>query len=462
MKPRKGRSQSPDAFVDDGLKVAKHQEQQLDALSAKQSAGDAAVDATIQSSEALLKQLGRSLPSAAAAPTRSSRSQGPIVLPSWDDVLAEARAAIPERVDVYSLLSPEEVATVAQRHNAIGKELGWASSLDRFDWGLAIAAGLLAGATDVILVGIPAHGGFLGSKPSSGGPLSNVAKTFSGKVFPPNTVRQLEKAYSVSFDPSTNAQLKEAVAGLGPRTHRYHSLGHDPLLGFVFGVRDILTGEFTAIDKNGRLIVQHVADAAFPGEDAVARLLGALGMVAGHLASDVATPAGLPAPLMPLLQFLQFGKAGRGGYTIGEVSRQMYRSGYDLRHFAATSVPVIISELFVRVGYFARAASLGKSLKDAIPNAAVPKLRRQLLVAHSVALLVNAGKVYFTQNPLSLSWAQILVFLRYLLPELGFLLFGAEAERAMMVQKDLLSGYGELLEDIDRTIASMREVRLVV
>ena len=38
--------------------------------------------------------------------------------------------------------------------------------------------------------------------------------------------------------------------------HRLLSLGHDPLLGLVIGVADILTGRMTTIDKTGKIVSQ--------------------------------------------------------------------------------------------------------------------------------------------------------------------------------------------------------------
>ena len=39
--------------------------------------------------------------------------------------------------------------------------------------------------------------------------------------------------------------------GRTPNVHRLASLGHDPLLGLVFGVCDIISGSCTFIDKSG-------------------------------------------------------------------------------------------------------------------------------------------------------------------------------------------------------------------
>lgn len=39
-------------------------------------------------------------------------------------------------------------------------------------------------------------------------------------------------------------------------------LGHDPILGFIFGVVDILNGTITTIDKQGKIICQVVENYA--------------------------------------------------------------------------------------------------------------------------------------------------------------------------------------------------------
>ncbi|MHB1954588.1 MAG: hypothetical protein ACYCOU_12650, partial [Sulfobacillus sp.] len=146
-------------------------------------------------------------------------------------------------------------------------------------------------------------------------------------------------------------------------------------------------------------------------------------------------------PLMPLLQFLQFGKIGHHEYTIGEVARQMYRSGHDFRHFIAGSIPVMITEVIVRLGYFVRSIRAGKTLAEAIPSASSVKLRRQLLIANSVAMLINAGKVCITKNPLAISWPQVLAFLRYVMPEVTFALYGKEAAKSKMVEDEIINDY---------------------
>lgn len=439
-------------YLTDGLIVAAHHKQLLDQLGSEHDEQRHSLDAATNSSEALLQRLGKTLPVKDSCTSNALQVIPPVRTESWEKILAEAKQATPGDVDFNDVLTPAEIDTVLAKHQKLGEHLGWIGSLDRYDVALAVAAGILSGLIDIFLVQVPAHPGFLGSPASEGGWLSNKVKELFGEVLSPERIKELEGLYNVSFDPSTSRGLEDAVAGLGTRTHRYQSLGHDPILGFIFGVKDVLFGEFTAIDKFGNVIVQQTAEPLLEGEQFIIRLLKAIRNLGGHLASDVATPAGLPAPLMPLLSFFQFGTIGKQGYTIAEVARQMYRSGYDLRHFIAASVPVAISELIVRLGFMVRKINAGVTLSEAFPNAAHPQLRRQLLIAHGVAGVINAGKVTVTNNPLSISWPLVLTLLRYSMPETMYLIYGQEKERAKLVETEIMADYNVIHKSVDQEI----------
>ena len=103
----------------------------------------------------------------------------------------------------------------------------------------------------------------------------------------------LEKKYWVPYDASTNVGLDRPIEGLNPKTHRLSSFGHDPILGFYYGVKDILNGTFTAINNAGEVIVQ-----ARPNANTSYTLFEAIAIQFGHLRSDLSTPAGLPIPFM--------------------------------------------------------------------------------------------------------------------------------------------------------------------
>lgn len=451
-------------YLAQGLRVAALNRRLTDAIAQHQQAQQVAMEASIQSSEALLAQLGVDTTGLREEPIPADRPRLIRHLSnkkSWGELLAEI-GSLPSEIRFEDLLTAEEVRQINANHDAIGSELDWSGSLTKFDVATALFAGAVAGTLDVLLVGFPKSPGFLGSEANEGGWLSNLVKEKFGQAFPEEKISALEKAYKTAYDPSTNSKLAEKVAGLGPRTHRYQSLGHDPLLGFIFGIKDILTGHFTAISKHGEVISQAVTAPFKPDENFFVRVLEALKLHWGHLMSDVATPAGLPAPLMPLLSFLQFGKIGDKEYTISEVARMMYRSGYDFRHFVATSIPVAISELIVRLGHFIQALHDGKGLVEAIPMASNLTVRRKLIIAHGVAMTINAGKVYVTKNIMGISWAQMLVLTRYLVPEIRYLAFGKDAEKAMLVEEVIWKGYVDIYAQAAHIEASFPEPLLIL
>ena len=303
------------------------------------------------------------------------------------------------------------------------------------DWGIAGGAGALAALVDIFLVQVPSSKGLLGGGGTQGGVLSDKIRKQLRNLYSPDQISQLENEFWVPYDASTSKKLAEKVAGLGPRSHRFQSLGHDPVLGFIFGVLDIMNGRFSAIDKTGKLIVQ-----AIPGAPSGIGLFEAFATQLGHLKSDVATAAGLPAPFMPLFQFLQFGDIR--GRTIGELSRTMYTKGYDFGHFLAMSIPVAIIEVVVRLFYFAKRLYEGHGFLDALPinipgRPRKPKLQTMLFTAHAVATAANAGKVYFTMNPLGVNLPQWLWFIKSSYHQLKWIAWTKENERLALIQKKL-------------------------
>lgn len=112
------------------------------------------------------------------------------------------------------------------------------------------------------------------------------------------------------------------------------------------------------------------------------------------------------------------------------------------QHLGTTRGPII-----VRLAFFARKVNDASELNDALPAANHPKLRTQLLLAHSIVAAANAGRVCFTKNPLALNWPQWLAFFRYLGPQLAWLLAGAEQQRGDRVRQHIQSSWHVIDDD---------------
>ena len=283
--------------------------------------------------------------------------------------------------------------------------------------------------------------------------MSNVVKQKFGELLPSASIRRLEREFPVPFDPSTSRGLDVPISGLGPRTHRFHSLGHDPLLGWIFGVSDSLHGTFTAVDKAGHLVCQVSpgAGAINPGVGLFEAVVEAFRRVFGHMLSDVATPAGLPAPLLPLALFVQTGTIGPNGYTVAEIARQMYRVGFDFRHFLAGSISTVLVEVIVRVSWMVQRLHEGAGLAEVLPQTGHPRLRKTLLLAHSGAAAINAGKMHFVGS-LGLNWAQWLALSQYAARQTAPLLTDESGNRRhAAVEQVLTDDWTKLSEQIQAT-----------
>lgn len=430
-------------------KVILHQQQRVDKLKEQQQADARQAEAAISTSEALLQSLGKPLPS---QPELGPMKKSTVTeLRTWEEIFRAAERDIDYEVSLTDILPENEIFAGQQKLQAIRDRYNLEHRLDMLDWGIAGVAGALAALVDIFLVQVPSSKGLLGGGDIQGGVLSDKIRKQLKKLYSPDQISQLEDGFWVPYDASTSRNLAEKVAGLGPRSHRFQSLGHDPVLGFIFGVLDIMNGRFSAIDKTGKLIVQ-----AIPGAPSGIGLFEAFATQLGHLKSDISTAAGLPAPFMPLFQFLQFGNID--GRTIGELSRTMYTKGYDFGHFLAMSIPVAIIEVVVRLFYFAKRLYEGYSFLDALPinipgTKRKPKLQTMLFTAHTVATAANAGKVYFTANPLGINLPQWLWFIKSSYQQLKWAVWTKENERLKLVQETLDDDWQHvndlLLEDFD-------------
>ena len=117
---------------------------------------------------------------------------------------------------------------------------------------------------------------------------------------------------------------------------------------------------------------------------------------------------GLPAPFMSILRM--FDSLPVGDSDLGKQIEHMYVNGYDLRQFVATSIPVLIMEVMMRVFYAVKQVKLadsplGEALIDTIPLKMNPRFRMMLAMAYGTVAAVNGTNVYITKDILNLNYA---------------------------------------------------------
>ncbi|MDF5130875.1 hypothetical protein P3628_06830 [Vibrio parahaemolyticus] len=337
-----------------------------------------------------------------------------------------------------SYLSDEEFQQLTQNWKEFKTEL-FGSSFTAMDYAVAGFIGIVATGVHEIMVCMPNTKLNQKIQLKKGVSLNTdgilkeqVSNTFD-KVLDKQSVKKLEKLHKVSFDQIKGHKLA------GPN-HRARTLGHDPIFGLIFGVRDIMNGELTKM-VNGQFIVEKTV------VEPVSHLFEAVRTWAGHIVSDINTPQGVP---MPGAQFVDW-------LSGGDFMDRTYQRGMDFRHLFAQAIPVILSDVLIRLYclYKGYASSFTEAFSP-IPNT---KIRRMLLMMHATNLTANLVITFSLKggNPTNINWAAVAATAWYSIQEAMHWIVGRwkaidyELER----RDDLINGWVNLM--IDESKASIRQ-----
>jgi hypothetical protein len=377
----------------------------------------------------------------------------------WDSFVCQCSAyALSQGVDP---LAPYEAFLTAADLKTLEQESYSAQyQWDRADYLFVGASGILAALTDYLLVKIPKTlntGEYAGQ---IGSPITEWIKSYrsteSNDWFA-QWAEALSETCKVPYDRVKYVGSAERIAGMFPKSHRFQSLGHDPVLGFVFGVLDIMRGTLTGFSYDN-LTHQHtwVQGVTDPNIEPIG-LIEAMLRHIGHLISDVATPMGLPAPFMTLIQAINIGSFGEKKRTVGEVARWMYLSGYDLRHFIVSGITPAVIEIILRAYIILKHYSEHGETKFNLT--AHPKYRSMLLMAHSIATLGNVGKVTLMQaNPLAINSAEWMALVRYVLPSLQYWVFDQHKLRREHWEKLNSNEWEKLLNNSNKLMETTAKI----
>lgn len=439
--------------------VLKYQSEQLEQIS---PIDIAKTNERIAETEDLLKNLGyESELKNVRKLQHSSVPKKVMVVPSWDELCFEAEKSVGGQNELESIFTKEELKTNDEVIQLLNEEYNSLHRLDKIDVGISAIAGLLGAAVDILLVGIPKKG----PDGLEAGPLSDFIRKKFEEKFPPEEMEKLANSTvsKVPYDAQDNRNTTKYVEGLSAYYHRLLSLGHDPLLGFIFGVFDILTGRMTTIDKTGKIVSQVMENYADRKES---NIFSAIAKQIIHLKSDITTSMGLPAPLMGVFNLFQFGSIGEAEQTIAEIVQGMYYEGYDFIHFCSLSIPVMLVEVVVRMGYAFKRIKEGHSIKESIPlslnRKKHPKLATMLFIGHSGATAINAGKVYFTKNPMAINYPQWQAFAKYSYKQLKWVLIQKPELRDIYVRGKLYGEYLTVIDEVNSTFDNFSKDYIVV
>lgn len=326
------------------------------------------------------------------------------------DIYQQADTRFEGTARLSDILSAGDMQETDKRLTRHIEEFNRRYSLDAWDYAIAGCGGLFAAMLDILFVKAPPKPTTKWTQQVDGIFNQQVQKAFN-KFIPPEVSDVLCKKFPIGApDSSVTTQLLGAAGKvINPMNHRLKALSHDPILGFIFGVRDMMDGTCTVV-HNG-IITRYPSTKDSPGGN----VFQLLGRMFGHLLSDVNAPSakgnrgmGLPAPFMGLLRMLEGIPVGESNF--GKQIEFMYVNGYDFRQFIVTSIPVAIMEVLMRVFYIAKQMSVHNvsftdALMDTLPLKMNPRFRMMLALAYGTSSAVNAGKMYITGNILNASYA---------------------------------------------------------
>ncbi len=325
-------------------------------------------------------------------------------------IYKEARLQTQDPISLKEILTANDWKDVEDKLDRRISDFNKRYGLDRWDYAIAGSCGLFAAMLDLLWVKAPPKPTVKWTQKVDGIFNQWVQKAFN-KILPPNISHALSKKSLIG---SADSNDWTDLIGAPPKVlsaynHRLRSLSHDPILGFIFGVLDMMNGTCTVVIDGEIRCFQSTKG---PTDGNIFQLLGRM---FGHLLSDVNAPSGngnrgmgLPAPFMGILRMFEGIPVGESNF--GKQIEWMYLKGYDFRQFAVSSVPMAIMEVLLRAFYLIKQIKLynapfGETMLDTMPIKMNPRFRTILALSYGTSSAVNAGKMYVTKNILNANYA---------------------------------------------------------
>lgn len=279
---------------------------------------------------------------------------------------------------------------------------------DKFDYLISVACGVIGGLIDIIFVGAAVDSP-LGKDVDKVS--EKIVKSVAEKLgWKPRTgnedsvsaaVDWLEKKYIVNYDQDSTKAVGGKVQ-LSTDNHHYKSVGHSPdLLGLIYSILDQFRGTSTFFE-NGKKITVNSYTQNLEGNDFVSKLYCGFVNWLGHLFSDFIGASGtirkggrgqgIVIPFYELFGLCDFGrfKDGNVRRTLAEIAEVSYVKGYDFRFGMAQAIPVVITNLVIKLVWsFRRFFCMRKNLSDCIPTNSHSDLRVMLIIGNGTLCIMD-------------------------------------------------------------------------
>lgn len=279
---------------------------------------------------------------------------------------------------------------------------------DKYDYLAAVSCGAVGGIVDIFLVGAPGDSRLCTWTDNQ---VDNAVKGFAKLVgWNPNEAQQnnvasaigfLERKFKVNYDQRYNTDVNN-LFNMSTKNHHLMSLSHSPdIIGLFFSVLNQFTSTSSFI-ANGQIITVKTDTYELQGHTFIAKLFCGIANWFGHIMSDIAGSSGgrghggrgtgVALPFYELFQFCKFGKfsVGKDKQDLATIATRAFQDGYDFRFGLAMAIPVIITDLSIRLIWSLRQYfQYGKHLKDCIPSQKHADLRVMLLFGNGTLCLMD-------------------------------------------------------------------------
>lgn len=408
------------------------------------------LDEHINSSEALLKSLGYALPNKPVIKKEQKLSSKIQEIKSYDDLVKKANAEIHNDVELEDLLSEKEFQEAYKRLDAIHDEFshktGIVNKTDLIFLGIATALQTVKS----LLFGRVAGKFDYGNSFNPDARLAHNDKSIEKEHRRANDgfkekhenngygywmyILYQTPPYDITKgSPSINRNMEGGY-------HRIHTLGHDPILGWIFGTANILTDTITFEDFKSNRVIRNPKMMITPESVPLAKLFGesfemckadSLNLPAAifsegcHLKSDEFTKLGLPVPILEAINT--------------DFASKLYKSNYDALCFsrdlkivgASAGISIFIDMIIGLVHGLFNKEKTDKDLYEV-------RTRKILLISNSIASTSNIIQTVITDNPKNLDIGGLLVTLSHLFMDLRFISRIKEEFIKQELNKDLI------------------------
>lgn len=339
------------------------------------------------------------------------------------------------------------------------QELFYSDACDKYDYLTAVACGAIGGIVDIFLVGTPGDS-VLGkwTDEQTDKAVMSFAKKLGWNPRAGNegnvnsAIGFLEGRFKVNYDQRKPSDVGN-VFNIAPKTHHMMSLSHSPdVVGLFFSILNQFTST-SAFITDGRLVTIKSDTFELQGGNFIMKIMCGIGNWFGHLMSDVAGSSGshgrgtgIVMPFYELFGLCKFGSFGEDKKDLAEVAMQAFTEGYDFRFGMAQAIPVVITDLTIRLIWaIRRKFQMHLPLKECIPTMKHDNLRLMLIIGQGTLCVMDIADAGIRSGGNYLAF-----FMR--------LNMVAWCRLLSLVLKEVLRKFG-IVDALDDTIEAFRRVK---